>query len=84
MFGQSKDIWTSFWNKDSSFIGFKDSNGVVRIAPKFQAFTSEIKFEDIIIVTEDSNEKRNSYYYLTKSGRMLGKDSVYRFDNGPD
>lgn len=83
LLGQSKDTWTSFWNKDTSLIGFKDKNGIVKIEPKFSGFTSASKFDDIIAVTEAKNETWNSYY-LTKTGRIVGKDSLHIFDNGAD
>jgi hypothetical protein len=72
LLGQSKDTWISFWSKDTSLIGFKDKNGLVKIEPKFSGFTSASKFDDIIAVTEAKNETWNSYY-LTKTGELLGK-----------
>jgi hypothetical protein len=83
LLGQSKDTWTSFWNKDTTLMGFKDKNGIVKIEPKFKGFTSANKFDDIIAVTESMNENWNSYY-LTKAGRIVGKDSLHIFDNGAD
>ena len=55
LLGQSNDTWTSFWNKDTTLVGYKDINGVVKIEPKFTGFTSAGKFENIIAVTEDKN-----------------------------
>jgi len=83
LLGQSKDTWTSFWNKDTTLIGYKDKMGVVKIEPKFTGFTSAGKFENIIAVTEEENDKWSSYY-LTKQGRIVGRDSLYIFDNGSD
>ena len=80
---QSQDTWNAFWNKDTTLIGFKDKNGIVRIEPKFKGFTSAAKFENIMAVTEEINENWNSYY-LTKSGRIVGIDSLHMFDNGTD
>ncbi|WP_345329331.1 WG repeat-containing protein [Mucilaginibacter defluvii] len=83
LFGQNKDTWVSFWNADSTLIGFKDSAGKVRIAPKFSGLTSGGKFNNIIAVTESTNSKWSSYY-LTKSGKRVGKEQLYVFDNTPD
>lgn len=82
-FAQSTDIWTSFPNKDTTLIGFKDKNGAIKIEPKFSGFTTARKFENIIAVTEEKNGKWESYY-LTKSGKIVGRDSLFVFDNGPD
>lgn len=83
LFGQSADTWTSFWNKDRTRVGFKDKNGVVKIAPKFTEFVTARKFENIIGVSENRNGKWDGYY-LTKQGRIVGSDSLYIFDNSPD
>lgn len=83
LLAQSNDPWFSFWNNDSSLIGFKDKNGIVKIEPKFTGFTTEARFENIIAVTEEINGSWNSYY-LTKTGRMIGKDSLHIFDNSTD
>ena len=83
LLGQSNDTWTSFWNKDTTLVGYKDKNGVVKIEPKFTGFTSASKFDNIIAVSEESNGKWSSYY-LTKSGKITGRDSLHIFDNGSD
>lgn len=51
-FAQQKDIWTSFWNKDTTQIGFKDKNGIIKIEPKFSGFIIAKKIEDIIAAVE--------------------------------
>lgn len=83
LFGQSNDFWTTFWNKDTTLVGYKDKNGVVKIEPKFACFSNAEKFENIIAVKEDKNGKWSSYY-LTKQGRIVGRDSLYFFENGYD
>ncbi|KQB38310.1 WG repeat-containing protein [Flavobacterium aquidurense] len=83
LFAQNKDTWISFWDKDTTHIGFKDKSGKVKIEPKFMGLTSANKFDDIIVVSEEVNESWKSYY-LTKSGKITGRDSLYVFDNGPD
>ena len=40
------------------------------------------KFDDIIAVNDETNGKRESYY-LTKSGKKFGKDSLEYYDNSP-
>lgn len=84
LFGQSNDIWTAFWNKDTTLFGFKDKNGVIKIEPKFTGFSSANKFDNIIAVSEETNGGKWKNYYLTKTGRILGIDSLYIFDNGSD
>lgn len=83
VFAQNNDIWISFPDKDSTHIGFKDKNGVIKIEPKFMGMTIAHKFENIIAVNEENNQKWESYY-LTKAGKIVGRDSLYIFDNGPD
>lgn len=82
-FAQNKDIWISFPNKDTTLIGFKDKNGTIKIEPKFMGMTTAHKFENIIAVTEEYNNSWKSYY-LTKTGKIVGRDSLYVFDNSPD
>ena len=80
---QNKDTWISFWDKDATHLGFKDKSGNIKIAPKFMGLTFANKFDDIIVVSEEVNETWKSYY-LTKTGKIVGRDSLYVFDNGPD
>lgn len=83
VFAQSNDIWLAFYDKDTTLTGFKDKGGNIKIEPKFTGFTIARKFENIIAVTEEENGKWKSYY-LTKTGKIAGRDSLYVFDNGPD
>lgn len=64
-------------------MGFKDKNGIVKIEPKFTGLTNAGKFENIIVVTEEINGNWYSYY-LTKTGRIVGRDSLQIFDNTAD
>ena len=80
LYGQNSETWTAFYNKDSTLIGFKDKTSIVRIEPKFQYWTSAKKFDHIIAVTDENYKS----YYSTKSGRIIGKDSLHIFDNTPD
>jgi hypothetical protein len=81
--GQRNDSWTSFWNKDTTLIGFKDNNGIIKIEPKFSGFTRANKFDNIMAVSEEIDDKWYNYH-LTKSGKIIGRDSLYIFDNGAD
>jgi len=83
LLAQSNDPWFPFWNKDSTLIGFKDKKGVVKIEPKFNGLTSEGIFENIIAITEERNGVWDNYY-LTKTGKVVGRDSLYIFDNSTD
>lgn len=70
-------------NADSSLVGFKDHKGNIRIPPKFETYSPAQRFEDIIAVHERVAGKITSYY-LTKSGKIAGRNSMYIFDNTPD
>src|SRR5947209_11166940 len=84
LLGQSTDIWTTFWNKDSTLMGFKDKNGSVKISPRFtKGLMAASQFKNIIAVTEQANGSYKSYY-LTKKGKIVGKDSLYVVDNTAD
>lgn len=80
LFGQSKDPWFRFYNKDSTLVGFKDKKGTVKIKPKFTPYISATKFDDIIAVTENGGGR----YYLTKTKQIVGKNNLYYFDNSYD
>lgn len=83
LLAQTNDSWTAFMNSDSTLTGFKDKNGIVKIEPKFTEVGFAKTFDDIMAVSEDVNGKWKSYY-LTKSGRVVGLDSLHFFDNTPD
>lgn len=78
-----KDTWFSFYNADSSLIGYKDKQGKIKIEPRFSGFTTAVKFDDILSVVEEVNGNWLSYYLL-KSGRIFGADSLHIWDNLPD
>jgi hypothetical protein len=83
LFGQNNDSWTSFRDNDTSLIGYKDKNGVIKIEPRFTDVTRAEKFDKIIAVAEETDDKY-SIYYLTKTGKTVGRDSMYIFDNSFD
>ena len=82
-FAQNNEVWTSFWNEESSLMGFKNLEGGIMIEPKFMGLTVARSFNNIIAVMEDNNGKYDTYY-LTKSGKKIGYDSLHIFDNGAD
>ncbi|MEO6175168.1 MAG: hypothetical protein ABIP27_08460 [Flavobacterium circumlabens] len=83
LFAQNKDSWIAFWDKDTTHIGFKDSSGHIKIEPKFMSLTIAHKFDAIIAVAEDVKDTWKSYY-ITKNGKIVGRDSMYVYDNGFD
>ena len=83
LFGQNDETWISFWNSDTTLVGYKDKNGVIKIEPKFELFSIAEKFDDIIAVLAEIDDKYVSYY-LTKTGKIVGRDSMHIFDNGFD
>lgn len=76
-------IWYIYYNKDTSLAGYRDADGSVRIEPNFAIFSLPRKFDNIIAATEEHNGQWTSYF-LTKTGRKVGRDSLFIFDNGPD
>jgi len=76
---QSKedDEWTAFEDSTTGLYGFINSSGEIKIEPKFVGFMLAPKFSDIIVAMEENNEA----YYLLKSGKLVGRDSLYIVDN---
>jgi len=69
----------SFYDKESRLKGFKDSVGSIVIEPKFKPFTAD-KFDKIIVAHEVAADKSVDTYYLLRSGKKFGGDSIYMFD----
>ena len=80
---QNNQLWFAFWDSDTTYIGFKDSNGEIKIEPNLAGFTTARKFDKIMAVIEDENGIYRNYY-LTKSGKKVGIDSLFVFDNASD
>jgi hypothetical protein len=80
---QNDSIWTAFWGEDFSLKGYVDADGDTVIKPKFIGSTTANKFKNIIAVVEQKSDGFE-YYYLTKSGKIIGRDSLYFFDNTSD
>ncbi|MCG9793305.1 hypothetical protein [Flavobacterium algicola] len=84
IFAQSDDLWTAFYNKDSTAVGYRDAKGIVQIQPKFSFTNHATNFRNIIAVVEETQKGKWKSYYLTRSGKIVGKDSLHIFDNGHD
>ncbi len=88
LFGNSRaqdDVWTAYWNGDTTLYGFKNAAGRVMIEPRFTGAGIARKLEHIMSVIEASPATGKwSAYFLTRSGKKIGADSLYFFDNVPD
>ncbi|GAB3289328.1 WG repeat-containing protein [Hymenobacter tenuis] len=73
---QPDEVWARFDKKvkESYRFGYKDAAGHVRIPARLGGFTNAQKFRHIIAADENELLKQ---YYLLKSGRQVGQDSVY-------
>lgn len=80
---QHSDTWKAYWNNDTTLVGFKNQAGKIVIQPKFSGLIAAEYFDDIMAVSEE-NQGNYEHYYLTKAGRIIGRDSIYMFDNGAD
>jgi hypothetical protein len=75
--------WTASRGDDSDTVEFRDEKGKLKTEIKDSAgFIVAKKFDKIIAVMEEKNGKYESYY-LTKTGKKVGQNSVYIFDNTP-
>lgn len=80
-----QEVWTAYWNADTTLYGFKNSAGQVMIAPRFAGAGVARKLEYIMSVVEQVPAMGQwSYYFLTRLGKKTGIDSLYFFDNAPD
>ncbi len=79
------DLWTAYWNADTTLYGFKNSSGQVMIAPRFTGAGVARKLEHIMSVIEESLQTGKwDSYFLTRNSKKTGVDSLYFFDNAPD
>ncbi len=80
----SNEPWFAFSdNIEKELIGFKDRNGTIKIKPRFIPFIIAQRFDNIIAVIEDKNGTYEEYYLL-KSGKRVGYNTLYILDNTPD
>gem|GEM_PF-5329332 len=69
--------WYAFYNPDSTKLGFRDSEGNIKIEPKYETYVTNRVFKNVIVVIEkDKNDTFNSYY-LNRKGEKFGENSVY-------
>ncbi|MCB9201974.1 MAG: hypothetical protein H6604_02845 [Flavobacteriales bacterium] len=85
-FSQNDKYWYRFDIEDttinslSSTLGFKDIKGNIKIKPAFLSpLTRNKRFEKVVAVTEIPKLNGKSYY-LNKTEKEFGIDSVYTFD----
>ncbi|QJD97209.1 WG repeat-containing protein [Mucilaginibacter robiniae] len=76
-FAQQTDNWFSYYNVKKDLYGFKDKQGTIKIAPRFNTLLRANVFRNIIAVTD---EHRLKSYYLLKNGKQVGNDSLYVWD----
>jgi hypothetical protein len=82
MFAQKAIPLESFYNQDSSLVGFKDVNDKVVYTPQFTQAPQQL--EHIMAVVKEDKAGKWHYHYMLRSGKILGRDSMYVFDNGFD
>ncbi|MBL7700555.1 MAG: WG repeat-containing protein [Chitinophagaceae bacterium] len=75
----AQDPWVKFVDPKSRLAGFKDLSGTIRIAARFENYFVADTFHNIIAVREPVAKSYESYYLL-KSGKKTGRDSLYLFD----
>jgi len=80
----SSETWLRCYNADSTLVGFKSKSGKLMVDTNYlPAMTIADEFDKIIAAVEEKDDRWITYY-LTKQGRVVGRDSLYFFDNTPD
>ncbi|MEO8403608.1 MAG: WG repeat-containing protein [Chitinophagaceae bacterium] len=79
LFAQSTDPWIRFIDSTNDLSGYKDIAGNIKIPLKFVPFTNTDSFYHIMTVSE-RKDSTYQFYYLLKTGKTVGRDSVYVFD----
>jgi hypothetical protein len=79
---QENDIWYLFDDEKTELWGYKDSEGNIKIEPKF-FMVGDAEFKNINPVVEEASGEWE-HYFLLKNGKKVGIDSLYWFDNAPD
>lgn len=83
VYAQSDQKWFSYWNADTTLLGFKNAKGEILIEPKF-IMVSCSDFEKVSGVVEQVSEDVYKTYYLRNDGTKFAEDSVYFFDAAAD
>lgn len=78
------NTWYAFQKENDSLVGFRDSYGNIRIEAKFLAFVTPANKFDAIISTAKIIDNKLTFFYLTKSGKEVGRDSAYSFEGSHD
>ncbi|WP_409151716.1 hypothetical protein [Sphingobacterium sp. BS-2] len=85
LFAQVSRNLKAFYNADSTLVGYHDRQGKVIIPASIKPISVIPRgFDNIISVIDWSDPEESEYYFLTKTGRKVGNDSLYYFDNVPD
>jgi formylglycine-generating enzyme required for sulfatase activity/tetratricopeptide (TPR) repeat protein len=74
-------IWTLFYDDETQLAGYMDKYSRVRIEPKFSRYSPCEEFDNIIGVMARAGEEWEGYY-LTKAGKIIGRDSLYVSHSG--
>jgi hypothetical protein len=78
------EVWYSYIDTTTELLGFKNSDGQTVIEPNYVLeFTQANQFNQIVSVLEEKDGNWDSFY-ISKSGKNFGLDSVYIWDNLPD
>lgn len=83
-FAQEDDIWYRFEDNKTELIGYKDANQNIKIKPKFITLVRANKFDKIIAVAKPNKDGGFESYYLAKTGKKVGIESMHIYDNGFD
>lgn len=81
LFAQAPGNWYSYYDAKKELYGFVDAKGKIKIPARFNGLTRARVFKNIIAVT---NAATSQSYYLLKSGKQSGKDSLYVWDMSYD
>lgn len=71
------DNWYRFEDHKKNLSGYKDASGGLKVPAKFGGLTRANIFRSVVAVNESST---NSSYYLLRSGKKIGVDSLYVWD----
>lgn len=85
-YAQQQEDWLRCYNQDSTLIGYKNQKGNIKLAPQFNGmggWTHAEKFSHIITASK-SLGKETQRFYITKEKKIIGRDSLYTFDNTAD
>lgn len=73
-YAQQKTDWIRFENTDSTKVGYKDAQGVIKMEANLETTLAPPKYFDHIIPIYDYKKES---YYLLKNGQKVAIDSLY-------